>query len=144
MAGWCPSFGVTRTDTMNLAVFVRYRTILDGAEQWLRTFVFGLLREGSMNKRLSPDAAGKRVLRAFPFPKVGAVISHTVIEEYFRRRGLPFSTMNLGIQYATQVGWIKAAALQSVELLEAGMDEIAQPPLIPGMPQSVWHSWAYR
>lgn len=97
-----------------------------------------------MNNKLSPAAAGKRVLRAFPFPKVGAVVSQRVIEEYFRRRSLPLSTMNLGLQYARQAGWIEHAELNSVQLLEAGMDEIATPPAIPGMPQSVWHSWAHR
>lgn len=97
-----------------------------------------------MNQKLSPVAAGKRVLRAFPFPKVGAVISTRVIEEYFRRRSLPMATMNLGLQYARQAGWIEDAELNSVRLLDQGMDEVATPPLIPGMPASVWHSWAHR
>lgn len=97
-----------------------------------------------MDQKLSPVAAGKRVLRAFPFPKTGAVVSKKVIDEYFRRRHLPVTAMQLGLQYAKQAGWIGEGELQSVVLLEAGMDEVAKPSIIPSMPQSVWHSWAYR
>jgi hypothetical protein len=97
-----------------------------------------------MMQKMSPVAAGKRVLRAFPFPKVGAVISQKVIEEYFRRRSLPLSTMNVGIQYAIQAGWVQQGELQTLILQEAGMDEVATPLLVPGMPQAVWQSWAHR
>lgn len=97
-----------------------------------------------MTQRLSPVAAGKRVLRAFPFPKVGAVVSQKVVEEYFRRRNLPMSALNLGVQFATQAGWIETGPLQTFVLQEAGMDEIGKPPVIAGMPVSVWHSWAHR
>jgi hypothetical protein len=101
-------------------------------------------REIMMNKTVSPVKAGKRVLRAFPYPKIGAEISREHIEDHFRRRSLPTSELLLGLRYATQVGWIRAGELQSFVLLEAGMDEVAKPPVIPAVPASVWHAWAHE
>ena len=94
-----------------------------------------------MPHKINPVAAGKRVLRAFPFPKVGAEVSQGHIERFFRERGLPTSMFDAGLRYATQVGWIRPGDVQTYVLLPAGMEELSSH--IPHVPASAWHAWAH-
>lgn len=94
-----------------------------------------------MSHTISPVSAAKRVLRAFPFPKVGAEVSYGHIERFFRERGLPTSMFTSGLRYATQIGWIRRGEVETYILLPAGMEELSSH--IPHVPATAWHSWAH-
>jgi hypothetical protein len=81
-----------------------------------------------MLKRVSPAAAARRVLHSFPFPRVGAAISEQHVEDFFQRRNIPVQELVMGLRHAMQLGWVAPGALQTVVMMEAGMNALVKPP----------------
>ena len=98
-----------------------------------------------MYKKVSPVAAAKRVLRAFPFPKPDAEVSQRHIEDEFRRRNIPTSEAVIGLRYATLTGWIRPTHLHSFVLTPLGVETLgASPSIAQANPPSAWHVWAHN
>jgi hypothetical protein len=97
-----------------------------------------------MYKKVSPVAAAKRVLRAFPFPRAEVEISQRHIEDEFRRHNIPPSEALIGLRYASMTGWIRPTHLQSFVLTPLGVEALgdyAAP--AHAEPITAWHAWAH-
>jgi hypothetical protein len=96
-------------------------------------------------KKVSPVAAAKRVLRAFPFPKPDAEISQRHIEDEFRRRNIPTSEAVIGLRYATLTGWIRPTHLHSFVLTRLGVETLgASASISQTHPTSPFQAWAHK